>query len=135
VLLVNTAIGLVQEIRAKRELDRLSIVTEQRSRVVRAGVSQELPSSEIVLDDVVELRSRDQVPVDGDVIRSAALEIDESLVTGEAAPVVKAGVVILEPGVWLRCALITAARIVVLEVAVRVVGGIHSDLARRHANR
>jgi cation-transporting ATPase E len=90
VLIVNTPIGLVQEIRAKRVLDRLAIVTAQRSTVLRDGEEQEIPSGAIVVDDLVLLRLGDQVPVDGDVIESASLEVDESLVTGESAPAVKA---------------------------------------------
>jgi cation-transporting P-type ATPase E len=56
---------------------------------MRAGRDQEVTVSELVVDDILELRPGDQVPVDGDVIHAAALEVDESLLTGESAPVEK----------------------------------------------
>jgi cation-transporting P-type ATPase E len=90
VLIVNTPIGIVQELRAKRVLDRLAVVTAQRSWVIRSGQRREVPSAAIVVDDAVELHAGDQVAVDGEVLKASALEVDESLVTGEAAPVVKA---------------------------------------------
>jgi cation-transporting ATPase E len=86
VLIVNTPIGLVQELRAKRALDRLTVVTTQSVRVMRDAAFVELPSSELVIDDVFEVRQGDQIPVDGIVLESRGLESDESLLTGEAAP-------------------------------------------------
>ncbi|MGA7988236.1 MAG: HAD-IC family P-type ATPase [Candidatus Dormiibacterota bacterium] len=85
VLLVNTPIGIVQELRAKRTLDRLAVLTTLTARVIRDGVEQEIPTSELVAGDVIDLRTGDQVPVDGRVLRAAGLEIDESLLTGESA--------------------------------------------------
>jgi cation-transporting P-type ATPase E len=85
VLLVNTPIGIVQELRAKRTLDRLAVLTTITARVIRDGVEQEIPTSELVAGDVIDLRTGDQVPVDGCVLRAAGLEIDESLLTGESA--------------------------------------------------
>ncbi|HLK73570.1 MAG TPA: HAD-IC family P-type ATPase [Streptosporangiaceae bacterium] len=92
VLVVNTGFGVLQELRAKRELDRLAILTAARARVIRDGTAAEMPVDQVVLDDVLELRQGDQVPVDGVVLRSEGLEADEGLLTGEAEPVVK------EPG-------------------------------------
>ena len=89
VLVVNTGFGVVQEWRAKRELDRLAILTAARARVVRDGAVAEIPVDQVVLDDVLELRPGDQVPVDGVVLRSDGLEADEALLTGEAEPVAK----------------------------------------------
>ncbi len=89
VLLANTTIGVVQEIRAKRTLDRLSILTSPRAHVVRDGATREVEASLLVLDDVIELRRGDQVATDGIVVRAELLEVDESLVSGEAKPVVK----------------------------------------------
>ncbi len=89
VLIVNTPIGIVQELRAKRTLDRLAVLTTPTSRVVRDGTEQQVPVAELVVGDVLDLRTGDQVPVDGVVIGASALEIDESLITGESAPVVK----------------------------------------------
>lgn len=89
VLLANTAIGIIQEIRAKRALDRLSIVAKAPAKVIRDGRRVELPPEEIVLDDLIEIRTGDQMVVDGVVVDSSSLEIDESLLTGESMPVAK----------------------------------------------
>lgn len=89
VLVVNTGFGVVQELRAKRELDGLAILTAARARVVREGVTAEIAVDQVVLDDVLELRPGDQVPVDGVVLRDDGLEVDEALLTGEAEPVAK----------------------------------------------
>ena len=90
VLLGNTLVGIVQEIRAKRTLDRLHLLSAPKARVVRDGVVREIPIGDIVLDDVVELRAGDQVVADGVVLSSDGLELDESLLTGESVPVHKA---------------------------------------------
>ena len=89
VLIVNTPIGIIQELRAKRTLDRLAVLTAPTSHVVRDGAEQQVPVAELVVGDVLELRTGDQVPVDGVVISASGLEIDELLVTGESGPVVK----------------------------------------------
>lgn len=90
VLVVNTAIGIFQEIRAKRALDRLAILTAAQARVVRDGEFGELPVDQVVQDDVLELRTGDQVPVDARVLSADGLELDEALLTGEADSVAKA---------------------------------------------
>lgn len=84
VLVANAAIGIVQELRAKRTLDALSVLHAPRLRVVRAGAVEELPAADLVRDDLIELRAGDQVPADGIVVSAEALEIDESLLTGES---------------------------------------------------
>jgi cation-transporting ATPase E len=89
VLLFNTLIGVVQEWRAKRTLDRLAVLSSPRARVLRDGRVDEIPVEQIVLDDVVDLRSGDQVPADGVLLTSGGLEIDESLLTGESDPISK----------------------------------------------
>jgi cation-transporting ATPase E len=89
VILANTLIGIIQEVRAKRTLDQLAIVGESRPRVWRDGQRVTLSASEIVMDDVVELGQGDKVVVDGTVTAAENLEVDESLLTGEADPVVK----------------------------------------------
>lgn len=89
VLVVNTLIGIVQELRAKRTLDRLSLLNAPKARVVREGALHELPTGEVVLDDVIELRPGDQVVADGVVLTDFGLEIDESLLTGESVPINK----------------------------------------------
>src|SRR5271165_2948906 len=89
ILVANAMIGIVQEIRAKRTLDRLVLASAPSVRVVRAGVPRELRTENIVLDDVIELRQGDQVPVDGVALVANSLEVDESLLTGESEPVTK----------------------------------------------
>ena len=89
VLVVNTGIGVFQELRAKRALDRLAILTAPRARVLRGGQLAQIATSGIVQDDVLDLRIGDQVPVDAAVLATDGLELDEALLTGEAEPVVK----------------------------------------------
>ncbi|WP_433277661.1 HAD-IC family P-type ATPase [Pseudonocardia xinjiangensis] len=89
VIIINTLIGIVQEVRAKRTLERLAIIGEARTRVRRDGASIELSPSAVVLDDVIELGPGDKVVVDGVVLASDGLEVDESLLTGESDPVHK----------------------------------------------
>ena len=89
VIVANSAIGIVQELRAKRTLDRLAILNAPRARVVRDGVEVETEVAGVVADDLLDLRAGDQVPADGVVHESAGLEIDESLLTGESDPVAK----------------------------------------------
>ncbi|PSK98099.1 cation-transporting ATPase E [Murinocardiopsis flavida] len=89
IIVFNTLIGIVQELRAKRTLDRLAIVNAAHPRVVRDGRVADVPAQDLVLDDVVELGQGDQAAVDGEVVDAAGLEMDESLLTGEADPVLK----------------------------------------------
>jgi cation-transporting P-type ATPase E len=86
----NTIIGVTQEVRAKRKLDRLAILHAPSSRVLRSGVEEEFPIEGIVVDDVLVLRSGDQIPTDALVLRSDELEVDESLLTGESGAVSRA---------------------------------------------
>jgi cation-transporting ATPase E len=87
VIVANTVVGIVQEVRAKRTLDRLEVVNAPRARVVREGQLSELAVGQVVLDDVLEAAAGDQVVVDGEVLEAAGLEVDESLLTGESEPV------------------------------------------------
>ena len=89
VIVANSVIGVVQELRAKRVLDQLRVVNAPKAHVVRDGQVGEMQVHELVLDDVVELRAGAQVVADGMVLTHENLEIDESLLTGEADPVVK----------------------------------------------
>ncbi|AWN28968.1 HAD-IC family P-type ATPase [Streptomyces sp. NEAU-S7GS2] len=89
VIVANTGIGIVQELRAKKTLDNLAVIGEARPTVRRDGVTEEIPTSAVVLDDIIELGPGDKVIVDGEVRESDSLEIDESLLTGEADPVLK----------------------------------------------
>lgn len=89
VIIANTGIGIVQELRAKRTLDSLAVIGEARPRVRRDGVASTVSTSDIVLGDLVELGPGDKVVVDGELAEADNLEIDESLLTGEADPVLK----------------------------------------------
>ncbi|ALG06552.1 HAD-IC family P-type ATPase [Kibdelosporangium phytohabitans] len=88
-IIFNSGIGMIQELRAKRTLEKLAIVGQARPTVRRDGAATEIPPNEIVLDDVIELGPGDKIVVDGLVLAADALEIDESLLTGESDPVVK----------------------------------------------
>lgn len=88
-IIANSGIGIIQEIRAKRTLDQLAIVSQTKPRVRRRSGTAELPPNEVVLDDVIEVGPGDQIVVDGEVLEEANLEIDESLLTGEADPIAK----------------------------------------------
>lgn len=89
VIIFNSAIGIVQEYRAKRTLEKLSLIGEARPVVRRNRVDVELSADDIVLDDLVVLTTGDQIVVDGEVLSASGLEADESLLTGEADPVHK----------------------------------------------
>ncbi len=89
VIVANTGIGVVQELRAKRTLDRLAVLGEQPVRVVHDGVETALRPQDIVLGDRILLGPGERVLVDGEVADGAGLEVDESLLTGETDPVTK----------------------------------------------
>jgi cation-transporting ATPase E len=89
VLVLNSAIGIIQELRAKRTLDGLRVLTVPRARVVRDGEVREVSIGQVVLDDVIEVSVGDQVVVDGETLVADGLEMDESLLTGESEAVVK----------------------------------------------
>ena len=89
VLVANSAVGIVQELRAKRTLDRLTVLNAPTATVLRDGVRAAIPAAQVVLGDVLELGPGDQVVADGVVLTSAGLEVDESLLSGEADTVGK----------------------------------------------
>ena len=88
-IILNSVIGVIQELRAKLTLDRLSIVGQVKPLVRRADGTRPLSPGEVVSGDVIELGPGDQVVVDGLTVEESGLEIDESLLTGEADPVLK----------------------------------------------
>ena len=87
VLILNTATGTIAEVRAKRALDRLAVLEAPTARVVRDGQEVDLDVADVVLDDVLRLRSGEQVPADAIVLTTDGLEVDESILTGESVPV------------------------------------------------
>ncbi|KDE99026.1 metal ABC transporter ATPase [Mycolicibacterium aromaticivorans JS19b1 = JCM 16368] len=88
-IIANSGIGIIQELRAKKTLDNLAIVGQARPTVRRRTGTKPLPPNEVVLDDIIELGPGDQIVVDGELLEAANLEVDESLLTGEADPIAK----------------------------------------------
>ncbi|MFJ3694695.1 HAD-IC family P-type ATPase [Streptomyces sp. NPDC090052] len=89
VIIANTGIGIIQEHRAKKTLDGLAVIGEAKPTVRRDGTAGEVSTSDLVLGDLIELGPGDKVVVDGETVEADGLEIDESLLTGEADPVHK----------------------------------------------
>ena len=89
VIVSNSVIGTFQELRARRTLTTLAVLSAPRARVVREAATSEVPVSEVVADELLALEPGDQVVVDGTVVAATGLEVDESLLTGEADPVDK----------------------------------------------
>jgi cation-transporting P-type ATPase E len=89
ILVANSAIGIVQEVRAKRALDRLAALVAPVADVVRDGRARQLHVEDVVPGDLVELRAGDQVVADGHVEESRGLLLDESILTGESRPVAR----------------------------------------------
>ncbi|WP_228525418.1 HAD-IC family P-type ATPase [Rhodococcus rhodochrous] len=88
-IIANSSIGIIQEVRAKRTLDKLAIVSQTKPVVRRDGAAAPIVPREVVLDDLIELGVGDQLVVDGEVVEAQGLELDESLLTGESDPVHK----------------------------------------------
>ena len=89
VIIFNTAIAIFQEIRSKRTVEKLSLITAPKITVVRGGKEEEIFSNEIVLDDVLVLSTGNQIPADC-VILSGTVDVNESLLTGESKPIRRA---------------------------------------------
>ena len=87
VIVANTLIGIVQEVRAKRVLDRLALLVARRRACAATARCAELPVTAVVPGDVVRLEPGDQVVADGSVLESRGLTLDESILTGESEPV------------------------------------------------
>ena len=87
VIIINTGIGIFTELKAKRTLDKLSILVASDFLVRRDGEDVEVPHNEIVLGDLLWIRSGEQVPADGQIIQTWGLELDESMLTGESRTV------------------------------------------------
>lgn len=89
VIVSNSVIGVVQEIRAKRTLDQLEVVNTPTVTAVREGVVVELSPGDVVADELLVIETGDQLAVDAEVVAGLGLELDESLLTGEADPIEK----------------------------------------------
>jgi len=90
ILVANTAIGIVQELRAKRELDRLAALVAPSARVIRDGGRRDVPVDEVVAGDLIHAGSGDQIVADGVVEPGERAALDESILTGESRSVVRA---------------------------------------------
>lgn len=84
----NTFIGIFQEVRSKRAVDRLTLLAEQKIHCIRDGEWEEIPSSELVRDDIVEFDNGSQICADA-VICSGQVTVNESLLTGETDAILK----------------------------------------------
>lgn len=88
-MVINSGVGIFQELRAKYMLDSLAILAAPRVTVIRDGVEREIAVKRVVQDDLIKLKLGDQIVADGRILASGELEIDESLLTGESDPIVK----------------------------------------------
>ncbi len=88
-VLFNVVISVVQEVRAKRSLDHIALLTRPKATVLRDGQEQSIDPGEIVQDDLLVLHAGDQIVVDGPLVSGGRIEVDESLLTGESDPVTK----------------------------------------------
>ncbi len=88
IAVINTVIGIVQEIRAKRAVDKLTLVAAGRLRVFRDGKRHEIPTDQLVRDDIVEFAAGNQICADA-IVRDGQMQVNESLLTGEADAIIK----------------------------------------------
>ncbi len=133
---VNSAFGIAQEWSAKRKLDALAVLNAPTVHVVRNGRTEQIPTAEVVRDDLVELRAGDQVPADGTVVGDQGLEIDESNLTGESDAIAKdvgdqvcSGTVVVAGRGWFRADVVGAAtQANRLSAQARTFTRVHSDV-------
>lgn len=88
VVIANIIIGILQEVKAKNTIDKLSLIAKKGTNVIREGILKNIPDKDLVKDDIMVLESGDQIPVDGTILEGV-LEINESMLTGENTPVFK----------------------------------------------
>lgn len=89
VMIVNTIIGIIQELKVKKLVDGLAVITATKATVIREGQRSEIPIEEIVMDDVIAVESGNQISADSIVLESSGIEVNESMITGESKPVKK----------------------------------------------
>jgi cation-transporting ATPase E len=89
IVVINSSIGILQELRAKRQLDRLALLVAPRARVIRDGETVAVPVEGVVEGDAVRLEPGEQVVADGPLLEARSLQLDESVLTGEADPVTR----------------------------------------------
>jgi len=89
VIIVNSVIGIIQELKVKKLVDGLSVITATKVKVIREGSRAEIPIEQLVLDDVIVVESGNQIGADSIVLSAAGIEVNESMLTGESKPVKK----------------------------------------------
>lgn len=89
VIITNTLVGVYQEIKAKNNIDRLSLLSESKVSVIRNYNVLEIPQNEVVKDDLINIKRGQQIVVDGVVLDTEGMECDESQLTGESDPIIK----------------------------------------------
>lgn len=89
IIIINTVIGIFQEMKVKKLVDGLSVITATKATVIRAGARKEIPIDHIVMDDVIVVESGNQISADSIVLESTGIEVNESMITGESRPVKK----------------------------------------------
>lgn len=88
-IIVNTCIGIYQELKAKRIIEKLKIANVSKVRVIREGKEQEIKTEEILIDDLLVLKQGDTLAVDAKIIKANSCEVDESIITGESNSIIK----------------------------------------------
>lgn len=88
IAIANTCIGIFQEIRSKKTLDSMRFLHMKKSRVIRSGRETEVPTEQLVIDDVVILRSGNQIPADAEIL-DGEVQVNEALLTGESDEITK----------------------------------------------
>lgn len=88
IIIVNTAIGIIQEIRAKKTIEKLSLLTAPAVKVVRSGTEQTITTNEVVIDDILVLSNGKQIVADASIVEGS-IEVNESMLTGESLPIKK----------------------------------------------
>jgi cation-transporting P-type ATPase E len=101
IIVANSGIGITQEVRAKRALDRLSLLVAPHATVQRDGAQRQVPVEQLVVDDLVALQPGDQVVADGTLLRATDLRLDESILTGESEPASRAAGEVVRSGAFI----------------------------------
>ena len=89
VIICNSVIGIIQELKVKKLIDNLAVITASRVKVCRDGIFKEIPIEEIVIDDLIAVESGNQIGADCEVIEAEGIEVNESMITGESHSVRK----------------------------------------------
>ena len=88
-IIANSVIGIIQELKVKSLVDKLSVITASKATVIRDGTKKQIPLDELVVDDVMVLESGDQIGADCVVLEAQGIEVNESMITGESVAVKK----------------------------------------------